>query len=64
MRKAIEEFIKGLHESAVESRKDADKAFENGDLGLAGFNRGQWLTLENTAIALEDLLSDHEEEEQ
>ncbi|MED1287334.1 glyoxalase [Bacillus mycoides] len=64
MRKAIEEFINGLRESAVESRKDADKAFDSGDLGLSGFHKGQWHTFENTAIALEDLLSDHEEEEQ
>lgn len=63
MREAIEEFIKGLRESAVESRKDADKAFDNGDLGLSGFHKGQWHTFENTAIALEDLLSDREEEE-
>ncbi|MGD2278285.1 glyoxalase [Bacillus wiedmannii] len=64
MRKAIEEFINGLRESAVESRKDADKAFDSGDLGLSGFHKGQWHTFENTAIALEDLLSDHEEEGQ
>lgn len=64
MREAIEGFIKGLHESAVESRKEADKAFDNGDLGLTGFHRGQWHTFEGTAIALEDLLSDHEEEKQ
>lgn len=64
MREAIEEFIRGLHESAVESRKEADKAFDSGDLGLSGFHKGQWSTFEGTAIALEDLLSDHEEEEQ
>ncbi|KAA6457049.1 MULTISPECIES: glyoxalase [Bacillus cereus group] len=64
MREAIEEFIKGLRESAVESRKDADKAFDSGDLGLSGFHKGQWHTFENTAIALEDILADHEEEEQ
>lgn len=63
MRKAIEEYIKHLHESAIDSRKDADAAFENGDLGLAGFHRGQWLTLEDTATVLEDILSDYEEEE-
>ncbi|MDM5270501.1 MULTISPECIES: glyoxalase [Bacillus cereus group] len=63
MREAIEEFIKGLRESAVESRKDADKAFDSGDLGLSGFHKGQWHTFENTAIALEDILADHEEEE-
>ncbi|MGG1722993.1 glyoxalase [Bacillus paranthracis] len=64
MREVIEEFIKGLRKSAVESRKDADKAFDSGDLGLSGFHKGQWHTFEGTAIALEDLLSDHEEEEQ
>ncbi|EOV9528882.1 glyoxalase [Bacillus cytotoxicus] len=62
MREAIKEFIKGLHESASESRKQADEAFEKGDLGLAGFHRGQWHTLEGTAIGLEDILADHEEE--
>ncbi|HEK9103298.1 TPA: glyoxalase [Bacillus pseudomycoides] len=64
MRKAIEEFIRGLRESAVESRKEADKAFDSGDLGLSGFHKGQWHTFENTAIALEDILADYEEEEQ
>ncbi|MEK4002984.1 MULTISPECIES: glyoxalase [Bacillus] len=64
MREEIEEFIKGLRESAVESRKEADKAFDSGDLGLSGFHKGQWHTFENTAIALEDLLSDYKEEEQ
>ncbi|PHG24720.1 glyoxalase [Bacillus pseudomycoides] len=64
MKEAIEEFIKGLRESAIDSRKDADQAFENGDLGLAGFHRGQWLTLEDTATVLEDILSDYKEEEQ
>jgi len=63
MKKAIEEFINGLRESAVESRKEADKAFDSGDLGLSGFHKGQWHTFEETAIALEDLLFDHEEEE-
>lgn len=63
MRKAIEEYIKGLHESAIESRKQADEAFESGDLGLAGFHRGQWHTLEGTAIGLEDILADYEEDE-
>ncbi|WP_242227188.1 glyoxalase [Bacillus cereus group sp. BfR-BA-01315] len=63
MREAIEEYIKHLHESAIDSRKDADAALENGDLGLVGFHRGQWLTLEDTATVLEDILSDYEEEE-
>ncbi|MED0876578.1 glyoxalase [Bacillus mobilis] len=64
MREAIEEYIKGLHESAIESRKQADEAFDKGDFGLAGFHRGQWHTLEGAAIGLEDILADHEEEEQ
>lgn len=64
MREAIEELIRGLRESAVESRKEADKAFDSRDLGLSGFHKGQWHTLENTAIALEDILADHREEEQ
>ncbi|MHA4280038.1 glyoxalase [Bacillus cereus] len=64
MKEAINDFIKGLRKSAVDSRKDADKAFDSGDLGLSGFHKGQWHTFENTAIALEDLLSDYEEEEQ
>ncbi|PDY09312.1 glyoxalase, partial [Bacillus cereus] len=40
MREAIEEFIKGLRESAVESREDADKAFAKGDTGLSGYYKG------------------------
>ncbi|PEV02165.1 glyoxalase [Bacillus thuringiensis] len=64
MIEAIEEYIKHLHESAIDSRKDADESFEKGDLGLAGFHRGQWHALENIAIVLEDILADHEEEEQ
>ncbi|EJS63442.1 hypothetical protein [Bacillus cereus] len=63
MREAINDFIKGLHESAIDSRKDADKAFDNGDLGLTGFHRGQCQAFEGTAIVLEDILSDYEEEE-
>ncbi|MCC2419247.1 MULTISPECIES: glyoxalase [Bacillus] len=64
MREAIEELIRGLHESAVDSRKESDKAFDSGDLGLAGYYNGQWHAFEGTAIALEDLLSDHKEETQ
>lgn len=63
MREAIEEYIEQLQLSAVENRKKADKAFDSGDLGLSGFHKGQWHTFENTAIALEDILADHEEEE-
>ncbi|HDR7602274.1 TPA: glyoxalase [Bacillus mycoides] len=64
MKEAIEEYINNLHKWAIDSRKEADQAFENGDLGLAGFHRGQWHTLENIAIVLEDILGDYEEEEQ
>lgn len=63
MREAIEEYINNLHKWAIDSRKEADKAFDSGDLGLSGFHKGQWLTLEDTATVLEDILSDHEEEE-
>ncbi|MGG2933841.1 glyoxalase [Bacillus pacificus] len=64
MREAIEEYIKHLHQAAIDSKKDADESFEKGDLGLAGFHRGQWHALENIAIVLEDILGDYKEEEQ
>jgi hypothetical protein len=41
MREAIEEYIEQLQQSAVENRKEADKAYEAEDLGLAGFYRGK-----------------------
>ncbi|MFV1457138.1 glyoxalase, partial [Bacillus mycoides] len=37
MQKEIEEYIKYLQQSAVENRKESDKAYENGDLGLSGY---------------------------
>ncbi|WP_141552533.1 glyoxalase [Bacillus pseudomycoides] len=64
MREAIKEYIDHLQQSAIDSRKDADESFEKGDLGLAGFHRGQWHTLEGVAIALENILADYKEEEQ
>ncbi|MEK4501190.1 glyoxalase [Bacillus sp. FSL R12-0069] len=64
MRKEIEEYIKHLHQAAIDSRKDAEEAFKKGDLGLSGFHRGEYHTLEGIAIVLEDILGDYKEEEQ
>ena len=64
MRKAIEEYIEQLQQSAVENRKEDDKAYEAEDLGLAGFYRGKWIANEGTAIALATILSKYKEEEQ
>ncbi|SMD65567.1 hypothetical protein [Bacillus pacificus] len=64
MREAIEELIRGLRKSAAESRKESDKAYDNGDLGLSGYYRGQWIANEGTAIALTTILSKYKEEEQ
>ncbi|MES5896950.1 hypothetical protein [Bacillus cereus group sp. RP43] len=64
MRKAIEEYIEQLQLSAVENRKEADKAYDDEDLGLAGFYRGKWISNEGTAIALMTILSKYKEEEQ
>lgn len=64
MREAIEDYIEYLQQSAVENRKEADKAYEAEDLGLAGFYRGKWITNEGTAIALTTILSKYKEEEQ
>ncbi|CUB08550.1 hypothetical protein [Bacillus cereus] len=64
MREAIEEYIEQLQQSAVENRKEADKAYEAEDLGLAGFYRGKWIANEGTAIALATILSKYKEEEQ
>ncbi|PFZ42111.1 hypothetical protein COL56_29275, partial [Bacillus pseudomycoides] len=50
MREAINEYINHLQQSAVENRKKADEAYDNKDIGLAGFHRGQWLANEGTAI--------------
>ncbi|MGH1256016.1 MULTISPECIES: hypothetical protein [Bacillus] len=56
MKEAIKEYIKHLQQSAVESRKESDKAYDNGDLGLSGYYRGQWIANEGTTIALESIL--------
>lgn len=56
MKEAIKEYINHLQQSAVESRKESDKAYDNGDLGLSGYYRGQWIANEGTAIALESIL--------
>lgn len=63
MREAINEYINHLQQSAVENRKKADEAYDNKDIGLAGFHRGQWLANEGTAIALESILAKYKEEE-
>ncbi|PGX01642.1 hypothetical protein COE40_18920 [Bacillus cereus] len=64
MKEAIEEYINHLQKTAVENRKEADKAYETEDLGLAGFYRGKWIENEGTAIALTTVLSKYKEEEQ
>ncbi|WP_426981293.1 hypothetical protein [Bacillus pseudomycoides] len=62
MEKAIKEYIDHLQQSAVENRKKADEAYDNKDLGLAGYHRGQWIANEGTAIALMSILSKEEEQ--
>lgn len=64
VREAIEEYIEQLQLSAVENRKEADKSYDNEDLGLAGYYKGQWIANEGTAIALTTILSKYKEEEQ
>ncbi len=64
MREAIKEYIGQLQLSAVENRKQADKAYDDEDLGLAGYYKGQWISNEETAIALTTILSKYKEEEQ
>ncbi|MED1303697.1 hypothetical protein BK704_25790 [[Bacillus thuringiensis] serovar konkukian] len=64
MREAIEEYIEQLQQSAVENRKESDRAYDAGDLGLSGYHRGQWIANEGTAIALSTILSKYKEEEQ
>lgn len=59
MKKAIEEYINHLKQSAVENRKGSDKAYEKGDLGLSGYLRGQWIANEGIVIALETILTQH-----
>ncbi|OTY44382.1 hypothetical protein BK742_13680 [Bacillus thuringiensis serovar pingluonsis] len=63
MKEAIKGYINHLQQSAVENRKEADKAYEAEDLGLAGFYRGKWIANEGTAIALATILSKYKEEE-
>jgi hypothetical protein len=63
MREAIQEYIEQLQQSAVENRKEADKAFDSGDLGLSGFHKGQRHTFEGTAIALMTILSKYRNHE-
>ncbi|EEL37211.1 hypothetical protein bcere0020_53920 [Bacillus cereus Rock3-29] len=48
----------------MENRKKADTAYDNEDLGLSGFYKGQWIANEGTAIALTTILSKFKEEEQ
>lgn len=64
MREAIKEYIEQLQLSAVDNRKEADKAYDSEDLGLAGYYKGQWIANEGTAIALTTILSKYKEEEQ
>lgn len=56
MKETIKEYINQLRQSAVENRKESDKAYDGGDLGLSGYYRGQWIANEGTAIALESIL--------
>ncbi|PEA01636.1 hypothetical protein [Bacillus cereus] len=64
MRKAIEEYVHQLQLSAVKNRKKADKAYDDKDLGLAGYYKGQWIANEETAVKLTVILSKCKEEEQ
>ncbi|MED3090414.1 glyoxalase [Bacillus toyonensis] len=61
MNEAIKEYINHLLQTALENRKESDKAYEAGDLGLSGYYRGQWIANEGTAIALETILNQHRE---
>lgn len=63
MREAIEEYIEQLQLLAVENRKKADAAYDNEDLGLSGFYKGQWIANEETAVKLTVILSKYKEEE-
>lgn len=64
VKEAIKGYINHLQQSAAESRKESDKAYDNGDLGLSGYYRGQWIANEGTAIAITTILSKYKEEEQ
>ncbi|PER40741.1 glyoxalase [Bacillus thuringiensis] len=61
MKEVIKEYINQLQQSALENRKESDKAYDAGDLGLSGYYRGQWIANEGTAIALETILNQHRE---
>ncbi|WP_142335537.1 glyoxalase [Bacillus toyonensis] len=61
MNEAIKEYINHLLQTALENRKESDKAYDAGDLGLSGYYRGQWIANEGTAIALETILTQHRE---
>lgn len=56
MKEVIKEYINQLQRSALENRKESDKAYDAGDLGLSGYYRGQWIANEGTAIALETIM--------
>ncbi|MCI0767375.1 glyoxalase [Bacillus sp. TL12] len=64
LRKALETYTNGLFEGSKESKEKADKAFEMGDLGLAGYHRGRSTVMESAAMYLTDLLADYEEGEE
>lgn len=64
MREMIKEYIDQLQLSAVENRKKADEAYDDEDLGLAGYYRGQWIANEETVVKLTVILSKYKEGEQ
>ncbi|PEP86128.1 glyoxalase [Bacillus pseudomycoides] len=64
LRKSLEIYTNGLFEGAKESKEKADKAFETGDLGLAGYHRGRSTVMESTGMYLIDLLADYKEDEE
>lgn len=53
--------INHLKQSVVENRKEAGKAYENGDIGLSGYFRGHWIANEGIAMVLETVLAQHRE---
>ncbi|MEK4501921.1 hypothetical protein [Bacillus sp. FSL R12-0069] len=64
MREMIKEYIDQLQLLAVENRKKADEAYDDQDLGLAGYYRGQWIANEETVVKLTVILSKYKEGEQ
>ncbi|OQR53569.1 hypothetical protein [Bacillus sp. CDB3] len=64
MQQNLKEYIDQLQLSAVENRKKADEAYDDEDLGLAGYYRGQWIANEETAVKLTVILSKYKEGEQ